>query len=76
MGDGRLRVTISDADQVENVENAAEAVADEHDVEISTGRGRAAAGEISMAEAVNLMAVAYTGHDAADKGEEGDDAEL
>lgn len=70
MGNSRRRVTLSNEDAIENFENAADAVCEELDVELSTGRGRAKEGEISTATVVEELATAYTGHDVRENGDE------
>lgn len=57
----RLNITISDEQMVENIENAFSFVEEELDVEINRSRGRNGDGEISTAEAVEELALAYSG---------------
>lgn len=49
--------------QIENVENALTAVEEHLEVTVSRSRGRAAADEITLAEALEELAIAYTGID-------------
>lgn len=59
-----LTITVSDDQTQETIENALRAVEAELDVDVHRQRGRPAAEEITMADAVGEMAAAYDGIDA------------
>lgn len=57
----RINITITDEDKVENLENALGFVEQELGAEVSRSRGRPASDEITMEEAINELALAYSG---------------
>lgn len=62
MGD-QVTVTLTDPDRIENLEDGIAAVEMHVDADVSRSRGRPAADEITMSEAVSRMAAAYAGTD-------------
>lgn len=57
----RINITITDEDKIDNLEDALGWVEQELDAEVSRSRGRPASDEISMEEAINELALAYSG---------------
>lgn len=61
-----ITITVRDEDQIENLENAIGTVENELDATIRRERGRPAEDEITLADVVDELAIAYTGVDLAE----------